>query len=74
MQTLVSNPNVSDSISWNTVPLILTVPQAARLLQVTPGTVKKMCATGQLKAVKLGAGWRIDRQQLEDLMKHNNIE
>lgn len=43
---------------------LLTVPEAARFLRVTPQTIRRMCRDGTLPAVQLGTGrtsrWRID--------------
>lgn len=38
---------------------MLTVEQAAGLLQLTPRTIRKYCREGQIEAVKFGNTWRI---------------
>ena len=44
---------------------ILTVEQAAALLQVTVKTCRGLAARGVIPAFKLGKAWRFVRQELE---------
>ncbi len=44
---------------------ILTVEQAAELLQVRPKTCRSLAARGVIPAFKLGKVWRFTRQDLE---------
>ncbi len=39
----------------------VTADEAARFLNVTPRHIYKQCAKGNIKAVKVGACWRIPR-------------
>jgi excisionase family DNA binding protein len=49
---------------------ILTVDQAAAVLQLHPYTVRKMLREGTLPGRKLGAKeWRVSRQALDDFMR-----
>lgn len=41
------------------VGALLTVEQAADLLQLTPHTIRKYCREGKIEAVKFGNIWRI---------------
>ena len=41
---------------------LLTVNEAAELLRVSNMTVRRMCARGELVAVKVGSQWRINRE------------
>jgi excisionase family DNA binding protein len=45
---------------------ILTVEQAADLLQVRPKTVRALAAGGVIPAAKLGKFWRFDEQLLRE--------
>jgi excisionase family DNA binding protein len=45
---------------------ILTVEQAAALLQVRPKTVRALAAEGVIPAAKLGKFWRFDEQLLRE--------
>jgi len=56
---------------WDAVPLILNIREAARLLRVSPGYIKKKCVSGELPAVKLSAGWRINKNDLAELLKQH---
>lgn len=49
----------------------LTVEQIAELLQVHWQTVLNYIKSGKLCAIKLGKGYRIDQQSLEDFIKNN---
>lgn len=46
-------------------PLLLTVPQTAKLLQLGLNRVYEMCRTGDLPTVNVGKQVRIPRQALE---------
>ncbi|WP_043779474.1 helix-turn-helix domain-containing protein [Deinococcus ficus] len=48
-----------------TTPLLLTVPQTAKLLQLGLNRVYEMCRTGELPTVNVGKQVRIPRQALE---------
>ena|SRR5437762_11961845 len=45
----------------------LTVQETARLLRVTPITVRRYIAQGRLPAVKVGGGVRISKEAVEQL-------
>ena len=42
----------------------MRVGEVARLLDVSEGTVEKMCREGQIKAIKVRTQWRIFREDL----------
>src|ERR1700730_1815404 len=46
---------------------LLTVQETARLLRVTPITVRRYISQGRLPAVKVGGGVRISKQAVEHL-------
>lgn len=45
---------------WN----IIGVEQAAKILNLSPGTVKNKCASGEIPAKKIGMTWVIDKTKL----------
>lgn len=47
-----------------TLPLLLTVRQAAELLNVSEKHVTVLCRKGEIKAVRVGSAWRIGRDAL----------
>ncbi|MCM3024613.1 helix-turn-helix domain-containing protein [Heyndrickxia ginsengihumi] len=44
---------------------IIGVNDAAKLLQLSPGTVKNLCAEGRLPAKKIGKTWVLDKSKLK---------
>lgn len=54
----------TDSFSKASYPELMTLKQAADVLNVTPRSVNKMCALGKLKAVKVLSVWRVNRDAL----------
>lgn len=59
---------IKSRITWENLPLMLTVQQAAEVLQCVPETVKRALRSGRLKGCKLGdtnnCAWRIERGEL----------
>lgn len=43
---------------------LLTSTEAASVMRVVPRMVTKMCNSGELKAVRIGNRWRINRDAL----------
>ncbi|MHA4153323.1 helix-turn-helix domain-containing protein [Bacillus cereus] len=41
------------------------VHEAASILNVSPGHIKNMCATGKIVAKKIGKTWVIDKSKLK---------
>lgn len=48
-----------------------TVEQVAEMLQVHWQTVLNYIKNGKLKAVKLGKGYRVQKQALDEFIKNN---
>lgn len=46
----------------------LTVAEVADRLSITAWTVRRLCALGQLPATKVGRGWRVSEELIEDLI------
>jgi excisionase family DNA binding protein len=43
---------------------IIGVEEAAKILNLSPGTVKNMCAQGKIACKKIGKTWVIDKTKL----------
>ena len=50
--------------SWNDVPALIDLEQAAVLLGLSVESVRRYCVTKDLPAVQIGKQWRIDKQKL----------
>lgn len=48
---------------------MLTVRELAPILKLTPQHINRMCAGGQIKAVKVERGWRISAQEVDRIQK-----
>jgi excisionase family DNA binding protein len=48
---------------------VLTVKQAARLLQLHPSTVYRMVKRGEIPAAKIGRVWRFSTEALHDWIR-----
>jgi excisionase family DNA binding protein len=48
---------------------LLTVDETARLLKVTPITVRRYIAAGRLQGLKVGKGVRIRREAIDQLLR-----
>jgi excisionase family DNA binding protein len=44
---------------------IIGVEEAAKILNLSPGTIKNMCASHKLQAKKIGKTWILDKNNLE---------
>ena len=47
-------------------PELISIVEAARILNVSPRTVNRLCLDGKLKAVRIGCQWRINRRALRE--------
>lgn len=45
-------------------PELISIVEAARILNVSTRTVNRLCLEGKLKAVRIGCQWRINRKAL----------
>jgi len=50
-------------------PEILTLQQAAELLQVSERTLTRMAKRGELPGTRIGGQWRFDRDRLKALVR-----
>lgn len=49
---------------WASVPVIIDTAMVCQLLGMSDATVKRLCASGELPARKIGKMWRINRADL----------
>ena len=50
--------------TWNDVPALIDLEQAAVLLGLSVESVRRYCVTKDLPAIQIGKQWRIDKQKL----------
>jgi excisionase family DNA binding protein len=53
---------------------LLTVSQVAEQLQVTPQTIRNWIDGGVLPAARIGRGFRIRREHVDELLARANVE
>ncbi len=53
----------------NDSPMLLTVPETARLLRISRNLAYELVARGELPAVRLGRVIRIPRRELDDWLE-----
>lgn len=51
-------------LTWNDVPALINLEQAAVLLGLNSESVRRYCVTGEIPAVQIGKQWRIDKYNL----------
>jgi excisionase family DNA binding protein len=62
--------NTTDETDLDRLPALLECQEAAHILRITPRAVAYKCARGDLRAVKAGHGWRINR---DDLLRYATL-
>ena len=55
---------VKTYFTWNDVPALIDLEQAAALLGLSVESVRRYCITKDLPGVQIGKQWRIDKQKL----------
>lgn len=55
-------------VQWSTLPDVLTISQAAAILQMSIENVRRGCVNNTIPAAKLGGAWRISKRRLMALM------
>ena len=53
----------------STCPEILTLRQAAEMLQISERTIQRMLKKGEIPGSQVGGQWRFDREQLRDMVR-----
>ena len=56
----------------NVIARIATVSDAVELLKISDTSVKELCATNELPAVRLGRAWLIDAHALAKMAKRRD--
>jgi excisionase family DNA binding protein len=56
--------NKKSYLSWDEVPALIDIEQAALLLGLGIESVRRYCLTKDIPAVQIGKQWRIDKQKL----------
>lgn len=51
-------------LTWNDVPALIDLEQAAVLLGLSVDSVRRYCVTKDLPGVQIGKQWRIDKEKL----------
>ncbi|HEY1705519.1 MAG TPA: helix-turn-helix domain-containing protein [Trebonia sp.] len=64
---------MSDTESSTTWPRLLTVVEVAKVLRVSKMTVYRMVHDGELRAVKVGRGFRVEAASLRELLRANAV-
>ena len=55
--------------SWESLPLILTVADVCRLLEISKPTALKLLNEGTLSGKKLGNKWVVDKENLKNYLR-----
>ena len=55
-------------------PIILTLEQAAEMLQLSARTVQRMVSKGKMPGRRIGGQWRFDREQLCEWVRGAEVE
>lgn len=51
-------------LTWDEVPVLISLEQAAILLGIGIDAVRKHCVNNEIPATKIGKTWHIDKQRL----------
>lgn len=49
-----------------TEPELISIREAARMVNVSSRTMNRLCLEGKVKAVRIGSQWRINRKALRE--------
>lgn len=55
-------------------PIILTLEQAAEMLQLSARTVQRLVSKGRMPGRRIGGQWRFDRDQLQEWVRGADVE
>lgn len=61
-------------IHWRELPDVISTQQAADFLNISVNTVKKLCIDNEIRAKKIGAGWKIDKWELLRFLKSDKSD
>ena len=57
----------------NEYPIILTLEQAAEMLQLSTRTVQRMVSKSKMPGRRIGGQWRFDRDQLREWVRDETV-
>lgn len=63
-QSITEEKTRRDVLGTESLPALIDPKKAACLLGVTPRTITRLCAAGEIKAVRIAKRWRINRDAL----------
>ncbi len=55
-------------------PIILTLEQAAQMLQLSSRTIQRLVSKGEMPGRRIGGQWRFDRDQLREWVRGADVE
>jgi len=58
----------------NEYPVILTLEQAAEMLQLSTRTIQRLVNKGRMPGRRIGGQWRFDRDQLREWVRGADME
>ncbi len=67
------NRKFANTKSADSEAMVLTVPQAARLLQISPLRAYQLAQKGEIPCVRFGRSVRVPRQLLEQRIRDGGI-
>ncbi len=59
--------------TWEEVPVILTLPEAAVLLRETPENLKMKALKKKFPAYKQGKLWRVTKKAIQEYIQANQV-
>jgi excisionase family DNA binding protein len=59
---------------WDSLPVVMDLPLAARVLGLSFDNVKKKAQQGRIPAFKIGESWRVSRDSLQRFITQKEAE
>ena len=56
-------------VSWDSVPVMLSLSEASVLLRMPEDTVRKHLESWALPGIKIGRQWRLEKTKLQSMFK-----
>ena len=60
-------------LDQTSIPLVLTVKDAAEYLRVSEATILRLAVQGNIPGAKIGRQWRFSKETILNLIKHPEI-
>lgn len=62
-------------VRWSDVPILMTLDEAALLLDISRPTAKRLAQAGKIPAFKASAhSWRVDKDKLLEWMENGGVQ